>query len=321
VRTVDVKGNVIGLDTNGSAPLKTIDSVGRAVQAEAKSVAEQAASTNPELPKEVTDAKPEGEDKPTEAKIRKLYLDAQKAERRAIEREKRAQEGLTRAEAFERDKALAESGEDPTAILKAAGLDEVKFYQNMTQYALSEKARKPEDPVQKELREHKERLDKYSKDLEIQAKTIQDKEDLASHNRVIADKVIPMLNEAPDKYEALLAEYGSNAAVEVYRTVWDIYQQTGKARTFAEVADEMESYWTEKISEGISSAAKLKKFQNRFAQNDTGRRDSTERVETPRRSVTLSNKPSAPAPDVPAIPRKRYQTRDERVAEILKKFG
>ena len=323
VRTVDTHGSIISTDTNTSAPMKAVDSVGRQLQEDASRVASEAAAANPDIPKELpksaTDAAPEGT--PTEKDVRRTYLEAQKVLRKAQQREKMASAKLADAEGYEKARQQVESGENPFALVEFAKIDKVKNYREATTYALNDKKTVIEDPVQKELREHKERLDKYAKDLEVQAKTIQEKEDLAAHNKVIADKVIPLLQADPDKYECLVTEYGPNAAVEVYKTVWDIYQQTGKARSFTEVADEMEEYWRETIDKGIQSARKLKKFQNQFSQTgEEHRQSASDRSETPRRSVTLSNKPSAPAPITAFAPRKRVLTRDERVAEILKRF-
>lgn len=306
--------------------MKHIDSVGRAVQEDASRVAEQAAAANPELGKPANDTGAEGEandngKKPTDADARKEYLAAQRDRRKAAEFLKMAKGKAEKAEAFDKARALAENGEDPTEILKAAGLNPIKYYQDLTKYALSDKAKTVEDPVQKELREHKERLDKYAKDLEVQATSIREKEEVAAHNQVITEKVVPLLRDNADQYEALLTEYGANAAVEVYKTVWEIYQQTGKARSFTEVANEMEAYWTETIDKGIQAASRLKKFQNRFAQNDNGTRETAvARAETPKRVVTLSNRPSVAASPTTAPVRKRVLTRDERVAEILKRF-
>lgn len=325
VRTVDTTGQTIETHTNGAAPIKHVDSIGRErdVTREANGVAKAAAADNPEVAKtegEAAESK-DGAKEPTQAEIRKAWLRSQQVLRGANEKEKKAAAALARADAFEKVRSLAESGEDPVALLKAAGLDEVKYYQHLTKYALSDKARAPEDPVQKELRDHRERLDKYAKDLEVQATTIREREEMAAHNQVIADKVIPLLRDNADKYEALITEYGANAAVEVYKTVWDIYKETGKARSFAEVADEMETYWTETIGKGLEAAAKLKKFQNRFAQSapETPANPPTAPA-TPMRSVTLSNKPPALAAAPPAPAPRRHLTRDERVAEILRKF-
>lgn len=327
VRTVDVKGRVLSTDTREAAPVKPVDSIGRDIKADAASAAQQAAAANPsiasEKPKEAS-GEPAGEEgKPTDADIRKAYLDAQKARRKAQDMEKKARDGLTRAEAFEKARAMAESGEDPTAILKAAGIDTVKYYQDLTKYALSDKAKEVEDPVKKELREQREKIDKYAKDVEEQAKRLQEKEDLQVHNSVIAQKVIPLFRDNPDKYEMLLGHYGENAPVEVYKTVWDIFQETGKARSFHEVADEMEAYWEENAGKGLEVLAKMKKFQNRFTQNGSGPSQHQDQAETPKRSVTLSNKPSVPAvsPSSPPAPPRRGLTRDERVAEILKRFS
>lgn len=322
VRTVDTRGNVVATETNAAAPMKVIDSVGRAVQADAAKVAEQAAAANPEVAKSEADAA-EGEKaaeaKPSEAAIRKEWLEAQRERRKAGEFLKMAKAKLADAEGYEKARSLTESGEDPTALVRFAKLDPIKHYQDTTKFALSEKGKQVEDPVQRELREHKERLDQYAKEKnELQAK-LQEREDLAAHNQVITERVIPLLRENAEQYESLLTEYGSNAAVEIYRTVWDIYQKTGTARSFKEVADEMEAYWTETIDKGIQAAAKLKKFQGRFAQSDTSHTPAA--PETPKRSVTLSNRPSAAQSPVSAAPAaRRSMTRDERVAEILRKF-
>lgn len=312
VRTVDAQGNQISLDTKEAAPIKTVDSIGRSIDHTDAPRDSQEAQAIQEL------EKAEEVPKNPDAEARKLFLQAQKAKRRADESEKKASASLAKAEAFERAISLAQSGEDPTAVLTAAGLDPIKFYQNMTTYALSDK-NKTEDPVKKELREHKERLDKYAADLEVQANTIKSKEEAAAHNQVITQTVIPMLQANADKYETLLMEYGANTAIEVYKTVWEIYQSTGKARKFEEVADEMEKYWSDKVEAGIINASKMKKFQNRFSQSnsETSRNASQDHQDIPTRSPTLSNKQVSQ----PLKKSSHYQTRDERVAEIMKKFG
>lgn len=315
VRTVDARGNIISTETNGAAEIKTVDRQGRLLDSEL-------AVDAPAESQEAKDtAKLEGtEPKNPDAEARKLFLQAQKAKRRADELEKKAGASLVKAEAFDKAVSLAQSGEDPTAVLTAAGLDPIKFYQNLTKYALDPTKNKVEDPVQKELREHKERLDQYAKDLEVQATSIKDKEEMAAHNAVITSEVIPMLNSNPEKYETLLMEYGPNAAVEVYKTVWEIFQTTGKARKFEEVADEMEKYWSDQVESGINNALKLKKFQNRFAQtnNETNRNSQSDQTDTTNRSPTLSNKHNnsvtlkKPSSNV-------FQTREERIAEIMKR--
>ncbi len=317
VRTVDAKGNTVATETNEAAPIKNIDVQGRVLDAVPQSVVDA-----PPTSQEAQDtATVEGTaPKNPDVEARKLYLDAQKAKRRADEMEKKAGASLAKAEAFDKAVALAQSGEDPTAVLTAAGIDPIKFYQNMTTYALSDKG-KVEDPVQKELREHKERLDKYSKDLEVQAATIKEKEEVAAHNSVISSTVIPLLQNNAERYETLLMEYGANAAVEVYKTVWEIYQETGKARKFDEVADEMEKYWSDKVESGLNHALKLKKFQNRFTQSasETTRNAPADHQETANRSPTLSNKQAITPLKSPVS--SQYKTKEELRAEILKRHG
>lgn len=321
VRTVDTHGSVIATETNGSAPIKHVDSVGREVQADAAKVAEQAAAAafGADAPKEGEKPK-EGEAKePTAADVRKAYLEAQKEKRQASSLLKLAKAKLADADGYALAKAKVESGEDPMALLNFAKIDPVKNYQEMTKRALAE-PKPPEDPREKSLREHEERLKKYQEDLEVKVKTIQDREDLDQKNTVIKERVIPLIERNEEKYESLLAEYGAQTAVQVFQTVWDIYQQTGVARSFEEVADEMEAYWTEKVDSGLKAAAKLKKFQSRFAQSGPGPSETPDQP-VRSRSVTLSNKPSVSTFVPTSSPvRKRGQTKDERVAEILAKF-
>lgn len=323
IRTVDTFGKVISTDTADAAPMKRVDSVGRAVaeaaraaesaiqagiKSEASSVAEKAAD-GLNLP----GAEPKDE-KITEAKIRREYLEAQRIKRQAQEYEKKAKGSLDKAKAFDDARALAENGEDPTAILKAAGLDVVKFYQHLTNYALSDKGKQEEtDPVKKELADHKARLEKYAKDLEERDKTTREREETAAHNQVIQGTVVPMLQANQEKYETLLMHYGQNAAIEVYKNVWEIYQQTGKARSFQDVADEMEKYWAEQVESGITKALSLKRFANRYTQAE----QTPGRPTTPSPSFTLSNRQQSPTP--PSNPY-RGMTKEERVAAILKRF-
>lgn len=260
-----------------------------------------------------------------EAAARKLFLQAQKAERRAKEMEKKASGNLAKVEAFEKAKQLAESGEDPTALLQAAGLDPVKFYKDMTTYALSDK-NKQEDPVQKQLREQKETIERYAKEKEEFEKKITTERELQQHNSVISSTVIPLLQNNPERYELLLDEYGPDAAVTVYRAVWEAYNlpddqkpEGWKMPTFEEAADRIEEYWYEKRKSAIIHASKKKKFQELFGSKETSSKDTTisGQFETPKRSQTLSNKQViSPATET----YNRYLSREDRARAILKKF-
>lgn len=353
VRTYDASGKLVSTNSNEAAPVKNIDTAGRTVDAlaatadiqktiknEAQQVAEKAAASLPNFangqtsvnssslapPEEnqgqaANQAQPDDE-KVTEAKIRREYLEAQRIKRQAQEMEKKAKTNLQRAEAFEKARAMAENGEDPTALLRAANLDPVKFYRDLTTYALSDKGKQEEtDPVKKELAEHKRRLEAYEKEREETAKQVEQQKEIAAHNQVISEKVIPLLKDNSERYETIIAHYGQQAAVEVYKNCWEIYQQTGKARSFQEVADEMEKYWSDVVETGLNNALKLKKFQNRFAQsgNEAQRYTTAERTETPQGSITLSNKQQITATPTKTNPY-RGLTKEERVAAILKKF-
>ena len=259
------------------------------------------------------------EEKNSDAEARKLFLQAQKAERRAKEMEKKASESLKKAEAFEAAKELAASGKDPAALLKAAGLDPVKFYRDLTDQALRGEE-KPEDPQAKINRENQERLDKYEKENQRLADDIKNKEELAQHNKNIFEQVVPLLTKDPEKYEMVLKEYGDQAAVEVYKQVWELYKTTGETVSFEEAANRLEDYWYNERKSAIIAASKMKKFADLFAQSQQTQRNSPEQTETPKRSFTLSNTQTISAAK-PVQQYDRYRNPDERAREILKKFG
>jgi hypothetical protein len=316
----------ISTDASGreliSPELDSVDASGRPFEP-----GDPAKQTPLEDPPTPTDpAKPvDKKDYATES--RKLFLQAQKAERRAKEMEKKAASSLAVVEAFEKAKSSAQSGQDPTALLLAAGLDPVKFHRDMIVYATNPQ-NKPEDPVQKELRETREQLAKYAKDKEAFEVQIKTEKENQIHNKNISERVIPLLNNNPEKYEILLTEYGANAAIEIYKAVWDAYNlpddqkpEGWKMPTFEEAADRIEEYWYNTRKSAIIEASKKKKFQDLFARNpDSSPETNIDQLETPRRSHTLSNKQS-----ISAAPKQqqydRVLSRDERAKEILKKFG
>ena len=266
VMTDTVNNPEITVDASGKETMPTeiqkVGPDGRYLSEEDLKVANEPVKSETEVKEE---AKVKEEAAGSEAQARKMFLAAQKAERKAKEMEKKAAEGLKKSEAIEAAIELTKSGKDPTALLKAAGVDPIQFYKDMTTFALKSEE-KPEGPQEKINREHKERLDKYAKDLEVQAKSIQEKEELAQHNQIITAQVVPLLQSNPDKYESLLKEYGPNAAVEVYKQVWELYQQKGETMSFEQAADQLEEYWTDKIKSGINEASKMKKFMALFAQ-------------------------------------------------------
>jgi hypothetical protein len=337
VRTVDTRGKVISTDTRTAAPQRSIDSVGRAIKAEAARGAEELAATNPDLkakadsggpqatPKEGGEKPKEAakeEEQPSEAKLRKEWLEVQKAKRKGAEFLKMAKAKLADAEGYAEAKRKVESGDDPMALIRFAGLDPVKNYADVTKYALSDKAKQEEDPAARERREHKERLDAYEKRLAEQEAKILEREETTAKEEAIQKRVEPLLRSTPDDYECLFAQYGDGAAAKVFETTYEIWKETGQARSFKDVADELEKFYTDNIGQGIEKIVKLKKFQGRFTQVPKESSDKPQdQPEKPQRSVTLSNKPHAPPP-VESSENKRpdnwaTMTRDERQTWIL----
>lgn len=331
IQTTDQSRAPITINSDGQQvnvpSVKTVDADGRLITANQPQQETQSNISEQSNSETTSQTQPEAKPKNTEAETRKLFLQAQKADRRAKEMEKKAADNLQRAEAFDKAKSLAESGEDPTAVLIAAGLNPAKFFKDLGEWALSDK-NIVEDPTQKALREHEERLNKYAKDLEVQATTIKQKEEMAQHNTVIARDVIPLLQNNPERYETLLLEYGQNAATEVYKTLWERYQQLGHTNddagvplTFERVADTLEEYWFNKIETGYNAASKLKKFRNKFIQQDSEQRQqsSNDQEETPSRSFTLSNQHITPS-SANNTPYDSYLDNLQRRNDILKKF-
>lgn len=297
------------------------------IKAEAQKAGEPAAETKEPSTTEAKPAEGKEDEKITEAKIRREYLEAQKIKREAQDMQKKAKANLQKAQAFEHAKTMLENGEDPATVLANAGIDPIKFYQNMTKFATSEKGKQVEaDPVKRELNEHKARLDKYAKDLEDQAKTLREKEDTAIHNSIIQENVIPLLKDNSDKYEILLLHYGNQAAVEVYKNVWAFYQETGQAKSFAEAADEMEKFWSDQIGTNLEKALSTKRFKERFSTQaalGTSENNTEQNTETPKNSsITLSNSNSNHIASSSANGKYRYNgmTPEEKKAAVLKMF-
>lgn len=331
VRVVDSDGGIVSTKLNDAPSIKTLDTNNRIITpstsepapTEGALVAEKAADAIPALAEPEKPAEAADDEKITEAKIRREYIAAQKLKREAEAAAKKAKAGLERAEAFEKAREMALTGEDPTALLRAAGLDPIKFYQDLTTYSLSEKGAKEEvDPIKRELAEHKARLDQYAREQEAKEKALQEREEIAAKNQVIQDKVIPLLREKPEQYETLLLQYGNQTAITIFETAYDIYQKTGKARSFEEVANELEKYWFENLVSGHEKALSLKKYKSRIAQSAplTSGNTMPEQSDTPLSSVTLSNKQSVANTSRPHNPFKGL-TAEERKAAILSKFN
>jgi len=312
---VDVNGHDI-IDTVSSIP--KVDASGYRISQEDLQVAreeQQETSANQEaVEKEIP--------KNADAEARKIFLQAQRVKRKADEDAKKASSGLAKADAFDKAVALANSGEDPTAILKAAGIDPIKFYQNMTTYALKPE-QAPLSPTEAKLKDHQDRLDQYAKELETQSNNLRAKEENQMINQVLTQNVIPLLQNNMDKYETMLAEYGNNAAIQVYQACMEEYQKTGKAYSFEQMADAMEEYWAGQVDSAINHASKMKKFKDRFAAPTLGSQDNRYgQQETPTRSPTLTNKPTAPANSQTQTRKQdRRLSADERAAAVIAKFG
>jgi hypothetical protein len=321
VRTYAPDGTLIS--TTSETPTKVMDRNGRPI---AESTTTPAA-TNPASSTDKADAITETKETKEEAKEnRKTFLQAQKAARRAAELEKKAEQKAGKADAIEAALTKVSSGEDPTAILEAFGIDKIKFYKDLTAYALKPE-NKPEDPRDKKIRELEERQTQYAKEREIEVKTYKDQQEMAAHNQAIQSNVIPLITNNAEKYECLLANYGKDAAIQVYQTTLDLYykdekNEDGSPYTFEQVADQMEKYWAEFIEAGLNSASKMKRFANRFGQSPNSKQqiNQSSQTETPKRSQTLTNKQSGSPQSQTHSSNRLTMTRDEYVNSIIRKY-
>jgi hypothetical protein len=126
VREVDPSGKPLSVDTRQAPAVKTVDSNNRPFSSnDASQVMNEAMKEQPKTEVK-TETKKEEVINP-EAEARKLFLEAQKAERRAKEMEKKAKAGLTRAQAFDKAVEMTKSGGDPTAVLVAAVLSGYEY--------------------------------------------------------------------------------------------------------------------------------------------------------------------------------------------------
>jgi hypothetical protein len=312
--------NKITLDASNKTISKTTETTSaKKLDAANRQLAESPA-VSPSVPSVDVPKQEEGSQPTDSSETRKLFLQAQKTKRIADADAKKASSGLAKATAIEKAIALTASGEDPTALLTAAGLDPIKFYQDLTTHILKAPP-KAVDPVQQKLQEHEERLAKYANDLEVRDATIKEREQTAAINQAITQAVIPLLQNNVDKYETMIAEYGSNAAIQIYKACEEEYIKTGTAYSFEQMADAMEEYWSKKVEDSINKVYQMKKFQNRFsAPTRTSNDIKTERYDNNTSSKTLTNKSISSSSNSHGDPYSGL-TKEERVAAILKKFN
>lgn len=270
-----------------------------------------------------------------DAAARKIYIEAQKAQRKADAATKKAKSSLSKADAFDKAVSLAQSGEDPTAILSAAGIDPIKFYRDLTTFALKT-PEKTLSPDEQRIKDKEDKLDNYLKELEEKESKLENERFNQAHSLNIKNQVVPILEANPDKYESLLAQYGNNAAIEIYQAVLDRYKLDETVVPFQEAADQIEKYWSDLHEQGINNASKMKKFKDRFKQEGQSSTSHSEQYNTeqsehtkslsetsrPSRSQTLTNKQTQQTqPQNPYRNPYKGLRGDEKAAAVLRKLG
>jgi hypothetical protein len=220
-----------------------------------------------------TESTPGIGEKPTskDREARALFIKAQKAERSAQARIKRAEEMTAKADKFE--KALSDP--DPTAKLTALGLNPHEVYEALTKYALKQmETKEAVDPIAEMRANYDKKLQEMADTMHKQQIDATNKEN--THQEVIAiqSKFIPLLANNPEKYEALI-EYAGNgdinqAAIYGYNQVKRIWMEnngtfpintdTNQPVTPEEIFDGLEQYHDSLTETAIKKALKMKKF-------------------------------------------------------------
>lgn len=252
-------------------------------------------------------------------KLTKSYLKADKERHLAKQMAKSAQD---KAKAYETLMKATQS-EDPTEVLKAAGIDTSEYLQKLLHFAQKDLT-KPVDPVTQTLNQ---KLKEYE---ERDAKRAAEVEQMKTNWQVaqqINTNVLPVIATNTDRFETLLAMHKGSAqdvAQYVFNTAAQVYNETGKAQSFDAIADALEKHHFDLIENGHKAALQLKKFSAKYGSQPQAQQ--TAHTETPAVKVTETPRPQSVATTqstVPSIPRNVYvpPTQEDRIAEAFSKAG
>ena len=195
--------------------------------------------------------------KQTDFEARKLFLAAQQAERAATQKLNEAKALAGKYTAMEQ--AIAKK--DYVAWVKAGGQDVSEFYQGLTKQGLE--MEKKVDPVA-EIKAQQEQTLKTVQELQNKLQTQEER--VAVSNKIASD-ILPVISANPDKYDTILSMHGGNvnaAAIYVFNSAVQAFEQSGQAIPLAVVAERLEEYHTNLVETGIQTALKMKKFQSKY---------------------------------------------------------
>lgn len=260
---------------------------------------------------------------------RKLFLSAQKSDRQASERLSKTKASTQRAEAI--DAALANLDKDPTALLKAAGIDSIKYYQKLTQHHLN--GDPAPDPVQERLSAQEAKLKAVAEHLEFQKQELQEQADLNAKITAVGQHVLPILQRDMDSYESILAYNGDDpnaAAVYIFNAVEREYDESVKRDpnnpnivSFQDAANALEKYHSDQLELGITKAMSMKKFSAKYG-NRLAPAENTDALlghtDEPKRPATLTSNHSKVVTQPSKKSTTREQSIEDRIAKTLSKF-
>jgi hypothetical protein len=262
---------------------------------------------------------------------RRIAAWALKLERRARETERTHKASIQKAQAVER--ALAETATDPTALLRAAGLDPTAYFQSLVDYNINQGSAK--DPVQERLDAQERQMQAYQAASMKQLAELENYRISQDINTVVTRDILPMIKESPDTFDLLLLEHGGNesaVARTVYQNVEDIYKQTGNILSFKDVAQELETLLQEQHDQELEKLARSSKYKGKFAgtstnptasnsrQTPTASAPNQQQSQVSRKAQTLTNQQN---PSVTPQPSQGITAMEpeERIAQILKARG
>ena len=279
---------------------------------------------------------------PTKAEVRdarKLLIEAQKAERRASEMEKKAKAKLAHADKLA--EALEKAKVDPYALADAAGINRADYLDNLINATLPGKNQE-QNPLVIEIENLKKQQADYiaeTKRAQEESLTAREQEEILSYKK---STIFPMLQADVDKYEALLLIHNGNyasACDEIYSLQSSLYNDeveqaklkgenpdNVKVYPLEQVALELDALHNKSLEDGIKMTLKGKRFAKYVAASQTtdsasqDKRDTTAETEYPK---TVISKPRLPPADFQPVAKTskniKNMSKEEYIASVMKK--
>jgi hypothetical protein len=249
--------------------------------------------------------------------LRREFLAAGKAKRKADESMKQAREMNDRATKF--GQVSGQWKEDPVGLLRAAGIDEKQYFQALTHHALKDVGA-PIDPIV----DHGRRVEALEQQLAQERNARAQYETQAMRSQALGTVGSVFAGPGADAHEALLAYHDGDpraASAYVLDAIESHWRESGEIIQPAEAARQLEEHHAKAFEAALARLEKTKKFAARFraaqAAADTAAKQGARGV-----AKTLSNRshPGAGAAQNGVRPTKPGD-RDADVDDVLRKLG